>query len=213
MVNFKINRLPNKHIVDRYLETVQSLGVINDGKGLDYFVSPDDEVDVKTLPTSHHNGYVGFVIGGKYKTKCLPVEKIISISKKINSPIILFGGKEDMEKANTITKVVGCKIFNACGRYNINQAASLVKQAKKIITHDTGLMHIAAAFKKDIVSIWGNTIPEFGMYPYLLDGNDQIIEIKDLSCRPCSKLGFDKCPKGHFKCMNLINEETMVNFS
>jgi ADP-heptose:LPS heptosyltransferase len=63
-------------------------------------------------------------------------------------------------------------------------------------------MHIAAAFKKEIISIWGNTIPEFGMYPYMAGEKSKIFEIKDLECRPCSKIGYDKCPKKHFDCMN-----------
>ena len=84
----------------------------------------------------------------------------------------------------------------------------MVKQAKLIVTNDTGLMHIAAAFKKPIISIWGNTIPEFGMSPYYGKSKikNQKIEIKDLNCRPCSKLGYDACPKGHFDCMNKIDE-------
>src|ERR1035437_7014228 len=217
MVNLRINKLPNIHIVDRYFETVKSLGFKNDGKGLDYFIPAKDEVDKKTLPVEFQNGYIGFVIGAKYFTKQLPNEKIISICKKINEPVILLGGKEDVEKGEKIKVAVGSRqavIFNSCGKYNLNQSASLVKQAKKIITHDTGLMHIAAAFKKEIVSVWGNTIPEFGMYSYY--GNTQITDYKsqveNLSCRPCSKLGFLKCPKKHFKCMMEINEEEIVKF-
>ena len=41
LTNFKINRLPKTHIVDRYLETVKSLGVKNDGQGLDFFLPED----------------------------------------------------------------------------------------------------------------------------------------------------------------------------
>jgi ADP-heptose:LPS heptosyltransferase len=74
-----------------------------------------------------------------------------------------------------------------------------VKQCKALFTHDTGLMHIAAAFKKKIYSIWGNTVPEFGMYPYKTDF--EVFEVKGLDCRPCSKIGYAKCPRGHFKCM------------
>ncbi len=131
--------------------------------------------------------------------------------------MILLGGKEDFEKGEQIQSAVGSRqsaILNACGKYNLNQSASLVKQAKKIITHDTGLMHIAAAFKKEIISVWGNTIPEFGMYPYY--GKSQVLSLKsqvpNLSCRPCSKLGFSECPKKHFKCMNEINEKEIIDF-
>jgi ADP-heptose:LPS heptosyltransferase len=201
LVKFKINKMPAIHIVDRYMKAVEKVGVKNDNKGLDYFISKEDEVLISTLPETHHNGYIGFVIGAKHVTKKLPVEKIIAICKKLNSPIILLGGKEDNLHALEIERAVGKSIYNACGKYNLNQSASLIKQAVKIISHDTGLMHIAAAFKKDIVSVWGNTVPAFGFAPFLPGEHSKIVEVKNLSCRPCSKIGYNKCPKGHFKCM------------
>ncbi|MBL4755524.1 MAG: glycosyltransferase family 9 protein [Flavobacteriales bacterium] len=214
-VKFKMDRLPPTHIVERYLETVKTLGVKNDHKGLDYFVPSQDEVGLSELPLSHQNGYVGFVIGAKQNTKKMPLEKIISICKKLSKPILLLGGKEDMANAEEILKAVGPNAYSACGKFNINQSASLVRQADKIITHDTGLMHIAAAFGKEIISIWGNTIPAFGMYPYLTGHGDKgagkIMEVEGLNCRPCSKLGFDKCPKGHFKCMLNIDIQAIVD--
>jgi ADP-heptose:LPS heptosyltransferase len=217
-VNLGIWKLPNTHIVDRYFETVKPLGVINDGKGLDYFIPANQEVDIKTLPGAFQNGYIGFVIGAKHFTKQLPNEKILFIIQKINQPIILLGGKEDAIKSNQVISSLSSfsskLIFNACGKYNLNQSASLVKQARKIITHDTGLMHIAAAFKKEMVSVWGNTIPEFGMSPYYgeLLITSHIAQVQNLSCRPCSKLGHIKCPKGHFMCMNQIKMDEIVKF-
>lgn len=210
LVNFKINQMPAMHIVERYLQAVGKLGVVNDNKGLDYFVPDADVIAMASLPPAHQNGYIGFVIGAKHFTKQLPLEKIITICKKINQPIILLGGKEDAERGAIIETTVGPMIYNACGKYNLNQSASLVKQAKKIITHDTGLMHIAAAFKKEIISVWGNTVPAFGFTPYLPDAKSKMVEVQHLSCRPCSKIGYDKCPKGHFKCMMLIDEEAFV---
>ena len=206
LVNFKIDNMPKAHVVDRYMDTVAQLGIKNDNKGLDYFIPLQDEVNVSSLPTTHQKEYIGFVIGAKHFTKQLPLEKIISICKKINKPIILLGGKEDVARAEAIEKAVGSTIYNACGKYNLNQSASIVKQASKIISHDTGLMHIAAAFKKEIISVWGNTVPSFGFTPYLPDPKSKIVEVKNLSCRPCSKIGYDKCPKGHFKCMMEIDE-------
>lgn len=212
VVNLKINRLPDNHIVDRYMKAVEPLGVVNDNKGLDYFIPREDEVGLSQLPEFHQKGYVGVVIGGQHATKRLPVEKIISICRKINFPIVLLGGPGDKISGDKIASLVSReKVYNSCGKYSLNQSASLVRQAKKIITHDTGLMHIAAAFKKDIISIWGNTIPEFGMYPYMAGENSKIVEVKELPCRPCSKIGFDKCPKKHFYCMQLIEESLILN--
>jgi ADP-heptose:LPS heptosyltransferase len=206
IVNFKINRLPKIHIVDRSFQAVEKLGVKNDNQGLDYFIPKKDQVDIKSLPVSHQAGYIGWVIGAKFKTKAFPEDRIIEVCKKIEKPFVLLGGPEDDEKGDRIKKEVGERIYNSCGKFNLNQSASMVKQADKIITNDTGLMHVATAFKKEIISLWGNTIPEFGMYPYMpgFEKRSHIIEVKDLACRPCSKIGFQKCPKGHFKCMRDI---------
>ncbi|MBN1252206.1 MAG: glycosyltransferase family 9 protein [Bacteroidales bacterium] len=210
IVNLKINKLPDVHIVDRYLETVKFFIEENDNKGLDYFIPEKDEVNISDFPEKFKTEYIAFAIGAQHFTKKLPKEKIISICKKIDKPIILLGDKNDFEIAEEIKNNVGENILNACGKYNLNQSASIVKQSKLLITHDTGLMHIAAALKKKIISVWGNTIPEFGMYPYLADEDSEIVQVKGLKCRPCSKIGFKKCPKKHFKCMNDIDEERIV---
>jgi len=201
----KINRLPGIHIVDRYLNTLKSFNIVNDGKGLDYFLPENDAVDANDLPTSHVHGYIGIAIGAALNTKKLPVHKLKQLCTDLPYPIILLGGREDAQAGEEIASVDPIKIYNACGKFSLNESADLVRKAKLIITHDTGLMHIAAAFKKPMISVWGNTVPAFGMGPYY--GNEvipnHIAEIRNLSCRPCSKIGYSKCPKGHFKCMEM----------
>jgi len=206
LTTFKMDSLPEVHIVDRYLDTVTHLGVQNDNEGLDFFLKDEDKVDLSQIPDS----FIAFVIGGQHATKMLPTEKIISIINKLNESVVLIGGLEDFERGKEIIAATE-NTFNSCGKYNINQSAYLVKNAKQVITHDTGMMHIAAAFKKKIYSVWGNTVPEFGMHPYLSGSNSKIIEVKDLSCRPCSKIVYTKCPKGHFKCMQEIDENLFLS--
>ncbi|MBS1490988.1 MAG: glycosyltransferase family 9 protein [Bacteroidetes bacterium] len=202
MVNFKINHLPDVHIVERYLQTTKLLGVKNDALGLDYFIPAQDEVSPDRLPLPHRNGFVVYAIGAQHETKKLPVPRMIELCTNINQPVVLLGGKEDIENGEKVRQALGETVFNACGKFNLNQSASLIKQAKVVFTHDTGLMHIAAAFKKEIFVIWGNTIPAFGMYPYRTRFTS--LENKNLDCRPCSKIGYDRCPKKHFKCMNEV---------
>jgi ADP-heptose:LPS heptosyltransferase len=200
MVKFKKNKLPNLHIVDRYFEAVKVFSAENDGKGLDYFIPLADKVDLNSYCSISSEKFVAFAIGGQHETKKLPTEKIIEICNNINIPVILLGGKEDFENGERIN--ANCKnTINLCGKLNLNQSASVIEQSHFVITHDTGLMHIAAALKKNIVSVWGNTIPQFGMYPYLPGEKSKIFEIEGLKCRPCSKLGHKKCPKDHFDCM------------
>ena len=216
MVNFKINHLPNVHLVDRYMETLVPLGVKNDGKGLDYFTSPEDEKILQRIPESSRENYIGFVIGAKHITKKMPLEKIIALVRNIRGPVILLGGSEDKQAGDQISLAAGSHVFNACGLSGINESAVLVKHARKIITHDTGLMHIAAAYQKEIAVIWGNTIPGFGMYPYYGEresNKSHSFEVNNLRCRPCSKIGFAKCPRGHFHCMNLQNIQSIADWA
>lgn len=204
LTQFKKNILPPVHIVDRYLDTVHFLGVHKDGKGLDYFLPENTAFDLseKLFPL-HSKGYIGIVIGASYETKKLPKEKLIELCAAVTDPVVLLGGKEDREMGEILRQLDTGRIYNACGIFSLNESAFLVKNAKAVVTHDTGLMHIAAAFDKPVISVWGNTVPAFGMYPYYGDKNifNREFEVAGLSCRPCSKIGFHHCPQKHFRCM------------
>ncbi len=201
MVKFKIDLLPRIHIVDRYLSTLKKFNIKNDNKGLDYFIPPAGEVDLQSLPSIFHQGFIVVATGGKHNTKQITTDQMIELCGLLKYPVILLGGSEDAAKAEEVSARSGKDIFNGCGQYSLNQSASLLKQARVVIAPDTGIMHIAAALKKPVLSIWGNTIPGFGMYPYMPDPRSVLFETIGLSCRPCSKLGYPACPKGHFRCM------------
>jgi ADP-heptose:LPS heptosyltransferase len=225
--SIKVNILPKLHIVDRYLATVKSFGVKNDGAGLDYFISEKDETHKHDIPASHHAGYIGCVIGAAHGTKKWPINKWKEFAEKMDHPLIILGGKDDMEMGKEIASVDAVKVYNACGKFSINESADLVRKAKVVVSHDTGLMHIAAAYKRPVVSLWGNTVPSFGMYPYYgdnylrgyKDGSGlnrdslpyDILQVNKLWCRPCSKIGYDKCPLGHFKCMQKIEVDSVLD--
>ncbi|MBP6573184.1 MAG: glycosyltransferase family 9 protein [Flavobacteriales bacterium] len=203
LVNLRIDRLPHVHIVDRYLSTVASLGVKNDGQGLELHLPADREVDRNTLPETHRNGYTAMAIGGAHATKRLPERRLIELAKLVAGPIVLVGGDDDQVVARAMVSAVGGRVFDATGQHDILGSASLIKQARSVIAHDSGAMHIACAFGRNVVSIWGNTVPSFGMGPYIPQHPERahIAEVVGLTCRPCSKIGHDQCPKGHFHCM------------
>ena len=220
LVNFKLHIMPDKSIVDRYFETVKPLGIRNDGQGLDYFVPEQAQTTYSDIPMSHSAGFVGCVIGGSYNTKKFPVAKWKAFCEQVPYPVILLGGPDDREEGQLIAAQDPVKIYNACGKFNLNESADLVKRARVVVSNDTGLMHVAAAFKKPVISLWGNTSPDMGMFPYYGFNNlhervapqSMIIENKGLYCHPCSKLGYDKCPKQHFRCMNDLEVEKIVAY-
>lgn len=207
MVNFKINKLPKLHIVDRYMHTVAKLGVNQDNKGLDYFhgLNTTDVRHKFKLPES----YSVFAIGGQHATKKMPMHKMVELINKINGPLVLLGGKEDIVSGEILSKNVP-SVIHLCGVTSLHESAAILADARWVITHDSGMMHIAAAFNRRIISIWGNTIPDFGMYPYQSHPDSCMFEVENLTCRPCSKIGHATCPKGHFNCMEKQDTATMA---
>jgi ADP-heptose:LPS heptosyltransferase len=195
LVAFKQNILPDIHIVDRYMDTLKSFGVTNDDEGLDYFL-PENFSFPSTgeLPEN----FIAFAIGAQHATKRLPNEKIVAVCKLIHKPVVLLGGKEDAANGDEIAKQAGTHVINLCGKLSLHESAYAVSKADKVITHDTGLMHIAAAFKKEIISVWGNTVSEFGMTPYY--GKYKIANLKSeiqiYTAVPAPKSGIKNAPKG-----------------
>ncbi|MBM3185082.1 MAG: glycosyltransferase family 9 protein [Bacteroidetes bacterium] len=211
LVRFKRNYLPKIHVVDRYFEAVNNIGVVNDGRNNTFNLT--QELNVRDVLNLEEKSYISIAIGAQFETKQIPIIKIQEIISKIDLPIVLLGGKMDEQKANSIIELLPEKnIKNTCGKYSLLQSAAIVKNSKLLIAGDTGLMHIAACFDIPIYVIWGNTTPSFGMSAYKPQGSDSVhnFEVQNLTCRPCSKIGFDKCPKGHHKCMMNIDESKIV---
>jgi len=212
LTQFKINTMPEGHIVDRNLLPLQQVNVANDGKGLDHYIPSEDEFPLENLPENFQNGFVALVLAGTYFTKRMPVEKYHSLISESKLPFVLLGGKGEQLVGAEIMNWNTGNVVDLTGKLRLNQSASLVKNARLVITNDTGLMHIAAAYHKKILSVWGNTSPELGMYPYQAGEGSEFLEVKGLSCHPCSKLGYHKCPKKHFRCMKEQSEEQMLNW-
>ncbi len=204
--------MDGRHVVRRYFEAVRPLGIESDEKGLEFYIPHYARLKSHDLPLSHSLGYLLFSIGGTYATKRLPAHQWKALAAGIDHPIILLGGEQDRAMGEEIAATDPVKFYNACGKFSLPESAWIVAHSKIVLSNDTGLMHMAAAFGKPILSFWGNTVPEFGMYPFYgghsltqpSDPRSLMIENQNLSCRPCSKLGFERCPRGHFKCMNEI---------
>lgn len=201
-VNFKIDLLPNNHIIDRYFEGLKSLKISNDNQGVDFFFPNQTYVDLDSYNLIEKEYYV-ISLGATYYTKQIPNNVLLSLFKRLNdATIVLIGaGESDVKKAEVImNKIKHKRVVNLCNKLSIIESAYIIKHAKTLITGDTGMMHIASSFDLNIVTLWGNTHPKFGMYAYAPEDKVQNHWI-DIPCHPCSKLGSNKCPRGHFNCM------------
>ncbi len=208
LVNLGIHLLPDAHIVQRYLAATAHLGIEYDGQGLDHFIPESEKVALQQASKKLLKGqFIAFVIGATHATKRMPLEKMLELCQNLQRPVAVLGGRSEIEAGKYLAENGGGHVVNLCGQLSIHQSASVIEQSAGVITHDTGLMHIAAALRKPMVSVWGSTVPAFGMYPLYPDGMDlnTTAEVKGLHCRPCSKIGHKTCPKGHFRCMQELD--------
>ena len=219
LTKLHLNFMPVRHISDRCVDTLKPLGVVNDGKGLDYFVPDQIQLNTNEIPVSHKDGFIALVIGASFASKKLPIAQLQDLCNQLKYPIVLIGGKEDTMEGEQVAKVDPLKIFNACGKFSLHESALLVQQSKMVISHDTGFLYIACAYHKKTVAIWGATSPALQVEPYypsieLNSGSAQSAQaaemyynaiVPNLSCQPCSNYGTKQCPQGHFACMRQQN--------
>jgi len=210
LVKFKINLYKNAiPVAERYIEPVLQFSIKNDNQGVELFV-PDDVIESAKIKIafSNSNLYIAFSPSAKHETKRWLAERFAELgdklAEKFNAKIILLGGIEDIERCAKVEKMMKHTPINLCGKTSLLESSAILSLCKLLVTNDSGLMHIGSAMKTKIVAIFGSTVKEFGFFPY---GTESIVIEKPVKCRPCSHIGRDKCPKGHFKCMRDIEVE------
>lgn len=207
LVNTGINRMPDVHVVDRYMDTLRAFQVKSDGKGLDYFLPEHLELP-EGFPTEE---YAAWAIGAAHEGKQMSKEKIAAVIAQLPFPVVLLGGKEDADNGAWLSQQLGNKVVDFTGKLSLHQSALASKKARLVVCGDTGMMHIASAFQKPIVSLWGCTTPSLGMYPYRPHASSVIMEPHGRKKRPCSKLG-NRCKYGmNHKCIDQIAESELVS--
>ena len=214
MVRFKNRSIRLEHVVQRYGKTLDLLNIKLDDGGLDFFLPKVIEEKAEKLLAEKAEYLkkkpLAVVLGAKHATKRWIPEHFVSLLNGLSEPVMLIGGPDAEEEAAQIENELSIPTWNTVGQFSLLDSAALMKNCTAVISHDTGFMHIAAAFKMKIYSLWGNTVPAFGMYPYKTEY--VLIEKQGLSCRPCSKIGFDSCPKGHFDCMRGLSPEEVGKY-
>ncbi len=209
LLYLRIDLMPQQHVVDRYLETVAHMGVSNDQQGLDYFIPSPTKVEAVL-----DSPFIAWSLGGSFVQKKLEVQQVADACKKISLPIFLLGGPEEAADAEAIMEACGQQnIQNFCGKFSLDQTALLIKNCRLLLSNDTGLMHIGAAFKKSIISFWGCTKPSLGFAPYGA-ANNSIQILSKVSDKPCSKHG-KSCKHSTKGCVKFIEpkeiEEALIS--
>jgi lipopolysaccharide heptosyltransferase II len=200
----------------RYLETVEPFGITDDGEGPELFI-PDEilhNVSEKLSTTNPSNRkFIALCPSAKHFTKRWPKEYFtdlgIHLIRQFGVRVLLLGGPEDHAYNEDIRRLISVNdTINLAGNLSLLESAAAMDYCELVISNDTGLMHIAAARRKNLIALFGPTVQELGFFPY--GESSHVVEHSNMPCRPCSHIGSNVCPEGHFRCMKELHPDMVL---
>jgi heptosyltransferase-2 len=217
LVQFKRNLYGSySSVVERYLDSLHEIAIsVSDHQGCELYPSAE-ELAYATPYFQTGKKTLALCFGAKHFTKRYPPKQfaalVTSLLQKESLQIVLLGGKEDAPQATELMNSLSdsCRPFvaNLAGSCTLMQSAALLSSCDAVLCNDTGLMHIASAFGKKLFVLFGSSSQAFGFLPWHTPY--ELFEVEGLHCKPCSHIGRDHCPKGHFRCMNDLSPNTIA---
>lgn len=201
---FEHNIGNGQHEVERNLQLLQEFGAATTAQP-ELYPSQENYEKVKPYKTQT---YYCIAPASVWFTKQLPEHKWIELIQILGTEhcIYLLGAPNDVELCERLQ--INSKqnnIINLAGKLSLLESAVLMKDAKRNYVNDSGPLHIASAMNAPVTAFFCSTITDFGFGP--LSNDKQVLEVKNLDCRPCGLHGYKVCPLGHFKCgeINLLS--------
>jgi len=180
----------------RYLKALENLGASDDELGL----------ELRKPLVERNSKLIVLAPGAKHFTKRWAKENWMELASALRNAgwqVAVCGTSAEADLCRALAGN-GLLLLNA----PLADVSSLLGQASAIVSHDSGLMHLASGVGTPLVAIFGPTVEQFGFYPYRAQA--EVVEQK-LPCRPCSAFGGDVCPKRHHDCMRKTTVQDVVN--
>src|SRR6056297_3300422 len=197
-----------KHEVERNLQLIEE---ITDSSFYKPKLHPTRE-DFEIVSQYKMHPYICVAPTSVWFTKQFPAEKWIDLLQHTDRryQFFLIGGPDDRNACDKIIEQSGLNnITNLAGELTFLQTSALMKNATMNYVNDSAPMHMASAMNAKTTAVFCSTIPDFGFGP--LANHSKVVETEeDLDCRPCGLHGYNKCPKGHFKCAYTIKTEQLI---
>lgn len=195
---WNLDKKPLKSTVERYSDVLRNLGY------------PLILSHQYTVSTKKKEG-IGFAPFAQHYGKMLPLEKSFEVAKLLSShsQVYFFGGRGEEEEILEIWQSMIPGSTNLAGQLSLREELAKIAELEFMITMDSANMHLASMAGTRCISVWGATHPFAGFLGYGQSPED-VIQVKDLTCRPCSVFGDKECYRGDYACLNEIHVEDVV---
>ncbi len=157
--------------------------------------------------------YYVFAPGAEYgPAKRWPAIHFAELARALDAPAVLLGSAKEADLCHEIAGAAGeNKCLNLAGKTPLLQAFALIAAARAVISNDSGLMHVAAAFGVRQVAVFGSSSP---LHTPPLNDRAQVLWLKEdsayqppLDCAPCFQR---ECPLEHTRCLYDVTPERVL---
>jgi len=161
-------------------------------------------------------GYYVVAPGAEFgPAKRWPARHFAVLAEQLEQPVILLGSAKDADVCTEISRTVNAVRPGHCidwsGRTSLDQALAVISAATAMVSNDSGLMHVAAAFHVPQVAIFGSSSP---LHTPPLNALAHVVWLKNdrqyqppLDCAPCFKR---ECPLEHTRCLVDIQPDVVL---
>ena len=196
---WNLEKTPLKKTTERYADVFRDLGF-------------SVELSHQYRTVSLQKNGIGFAPFAQHEGKMLPLEKSFELAKYLSKKYRIYffgGGKHEVETLdNWVSQIPNAE--NVAGKLSLKEELSKIARLEIMISMDSANMHLASLVGTRCISVWGSTHPHAGFLGYGQSEND-VVHIKDLTCRPCSVFGDKKCYRGDWACLHEINIQQVID--
>lgn len=195
---WNLNKIQLKKTVERYADVFREMGFTF-------------ELSHELRPASGKREGVGFAPFAQHRGKMLPLEKsyeLVRILAKRHKIYFFGGGKQETETLEKWASEIP-NTESLSGKLSLIEELNKISELELMISMDSANMHLASLVGTKCISIWGQTHPFAGFLGFG-QSEDNVVQVKDLSCRPCSVFGDKECYRGDWACLEELNIQKIV---
>ncbi|CAH0135310.1 glycosyltransferase family 9 protein [Chryseobacterium sp. Bi04] len=196
---WNLNKVQLKKTVERYADVFRAMGF-------------QVTLSEKLRPLSGDKSGIGFAPFAQHRGKMLPLEKSFELARILaqkNTVYFFGGGKKETETLeNWESQIPNTKSLS--GKLSLTEELHKIAGLEVMISMDSANMHLASLVGTRCVSIWGATHPYAGFLGFG-QSEDDVVQVKDLTCRPCSVFGDKECYRGDWACLEEFNIQKVID--
>ncbi len=195
---WNLNKVQLKKTVERYADVFCKMGF-------------QVQLSHQLRPVPGEKSGIGFAPFAQHRGKMLPLEKSYELARILAQKYTVYffgGGKTETETLEKWEQEIP-NTFSLAGKLSLTEELQKIAGLELMISMDSANMHLASLMGTRCVSIWGQTHPYAGFLGFG-QSEDDVIQVKDLTCRPCSVFGDKECYRGDWACLEELSVQKIV---